>query len=274
MKAEVINLDRSPERWAFAEAQAARLGVDLVRVTAVDGRALADADHVELCPPDPRGRRLSKSELACCLSHVAAWRAIVASGARFGAVFEDDIQLADDAADFLGADDWVPADADIVKLNASRRRAKLSLRASAAANGRALRRLISPTTDSAGYVISAAHAERLLAQPRRFTRPLDRALFDTATGARIHQLVPGLCVQQKFSAEVFLPETGKGSTIQTSRPRAPLDISPRKLRDELRNLYRKEIFPVILPLLQIARAEERRIVFTAVPFRKAAVSGD
>ena len=47
-----------------------------------------------------------------------------------------------------------------------------------------------------------------------------------------------------------------------------------KERDELRNLYRKEIFPVILPLLQIARAEERRIVFTAVPFRKAAVSGD
>lgn len=274
MKAEVINLDRSPERRAFAEAQGTRLGIDLVRVAAVDGRALAEADHLDLCPADPRGRRLSRSELACCLSHVAAWQAVATSGAPFGAIFEDDIQLADDAAGFLGAADWVPADADIVKLNASRRRAKLSLRASVVANGRALRRLVSPTTDSCGYVISAAHAERLLAQPRRFSRPLDRALFDTATGARIYQLVPGLCIQQKHSAEIFLPETGKGSTIQTSRPRAPLDISPRKLRDELRNLYRKEIFPVILPLLQIATAEEQRIVFATVPYRKAASSGD
>ena len=272
MKAFVINLDRSPERWAFAEGQGARLGLDLVRIAAADGRAIPDAEHLAECPPDPRGRRLSKSELACCLSHRTAWQALAESGAPFGAVFEDDIELADDAAEFLGSADWLPAEADIVKLNASRRRAKLSLRASAAANDRALRRLVSPTTDSCGYLISAAHARRLLVEPRQFARPLDRALFDTAAGARIWQLDPGLCVQQKYSAATFLPESGKGSTIQARRPRAPLDISPRKLRDELRNLYRKQIFPLILPLLQLATAEEDRIVFSAVPYRKAATS--
>ncbi|WP_299131776.1 glycosyltransferase family 25 protein [uncultured Amaricoccus sp.] len=273
MRAWVINLDRSPDRWAFSEAQGARLALDLTRVAAVDGQAIPDALHAELCPPGRRGVRITKYELACYLSHLTAWEALVATGASHGVVFEDDIQLADDAADFLDATGWLPAGADLVKLTANKRRAKLSLRASPTLNGRALRRLHSPTIDSAGYVISAAHAGRLLAQPRRFSRPVDRALFDPATGASVYQLDPGLCAQQKFTDETFLSEAGRGSTIQARRARAPLDISPRKLRDELRNLYRKQIFPVILPLLQIGRAEENRIRFSTVPFRKEATGG-
>ncbi len=169
MKASVINLDRSPDRWAFAEAQGDRLGLDLARVAAVDGQAIPDTLWIELCPLFDRTRRITKYELACFLSHLSAWEALAASGASHGVVFEDDVLLADDAARFLGAADWPPPDADLVKLTASKRPAKLSRVVLPGPDGRGLRRLVSPTIDSAGYVISAAHA-RGYADPERIRR--------------------------------------------------------------------------------------------------------
>lgn len=267
MKAYVINLDRAPDRWDFAQTQGSRLNLDLARLAATEGAQIPEAEYHRLCPTDPRGRRITRSELACFLSHTRAWAEIAAGTASHGVVFEDDVLLADDAAAYL-APDWLPGDADLVKLNASKRRVKINQTALSAPNGRALHRLVAPTIDASAYVISARHARELLATTTTFPRAADRAIFDTATGAIIYQLNPGVAVQQKFTQTEFLNERARASQIQTDRSRQSLEISFSKLGQELRNLYRKEIFPRILPVLTRVTPKANRIYYIPVPFAK------
>ncbi len=91
-----INLDRSPDRKAAAEKQAAQHGITLERVSAVDGRTL---DPATLTRYDSKRRRseylndLSINEHACVLSHLKALQTFVESGARFGVILEDDFVL-------------------------------------------------------------------------------------------------------------------------------------------------------------------------------------
>ncbi len=267
MKAYVINLDRSPDRWAFAEAQAARIGLDLVRVPATDGARIPPEERARLCPPPSR---ITASELACYLSHVQAWRAIAAGPDSHGAVFEDDILLARDTGAFLSTSEWLPPDADLVKLNATRRPIRLLRTGQPALNGRNLHRLVTPTIDAAAYVISAAHARHLVATTERYLHAVDNVLFDPASGASVYQLNPGIAVQQKFSQIDFLPASCRPSQVQAHRIRPPFnlaeDVSLTKLRKEVRNLYRKEIFPRVFPALNLLLPPERRLNYIVIPF--------
>lgn len=276
MKRLVINLARSPERWRFMAAQSDRHGLGLTRLEAVDGTAIAETEVRRLCAPDAFGRRLTRFELACYFSHMAAWRAVADSAAAFGAVFEDDVFLAEDIAMFLGSPDWVPADADVVKLTANDVKVHLSARARPTLSGRVLHHLRSRTVDAGGYVVSARYARRLLAAGGHFAEPVDRVLLDPSRGATLYQLVPGVCVQGKWADFDFLPHAERGSLVQLDKPRKTRTlataIGPRKIRSEARNLWRKTLFPALLPVLQTFTPEAERIVVAAVAFRKEAAA--
>jgi GR25 family glycosyltransferase involved in LPS biosynthesis len=85
-----INLDRSPERAAWMEAQLSRLGLDWVRrLPAVDGRQLTV----------PQGCPLLPGALACFHSHVLALEQ-APPGAHV-LVLEDDTELCDQFAEYL-----------------------------------------------------------------------------------------------------------------------------------------------------------------------------
>ncbi|QJW83570.1 glycosyltransferase family 25 protein [Ramlibacter terrae] len=77
-----INLDRSPDRAAFMEAQFARLGMaGMERHAAVDGRSVT-------VPP---GCSLLPGELGCMLSHLQVLER--APAGQFTLVLEDDAEL-------------------------------------------------------------------------------------------------------------------------------------------------------------------------------------
>lgn len=101
----VINLDRSPERWAVWE----RRWPDAQRIAAVDGKALdlrtlspsliANQTRRNLLQQRPRcevDELDTLGSLGCSLSHVRGIDAIVASGAPFGIVLEDDAEFPED----------------------------------------------------------------------------------------------------------------------------------------------------------------------------------
>lgn len=88
-----INLDRSPERRAFIEAQIGRLAPrwPYQRLVGIDGAALPDREGVR-----------NKAELGCYLSHLGA----IANAAQSGVwthVLEDDAILSREAASFMEA---------------------------------------------------------------------------------------------------------------------------------------------------------------------------
>jgi len=111
----VINLDGSDDRLRAISAALGRAGVAFDRLPAVDGRARpSDAfpDYDGDRAMRPMGRGLMGGEIGCYLSHLAAARAFLDTGAPYGLVLEDDAAPVSDlcrvvarTVDFLDAAD-------------------------------------------------------------------------------------------------------------------------------------------------------------------------
>lgn len=189
----LINLDRSEDRLLWMRQQLDALGLDVVRVTAVDGQTLS-LDHPGL---DPKGfwrdaaMQVRTTDAACYLSHLAALRLFLDGGSAFGVILEDDVVLGPDTARLVetltaesAPDDW-----DMVKLAGNNRLRALTLRPLA---GRF--RLGVPWTrclGSAAYLVNRRAAQRYLDRMLPMTVLYDHA-FDRgwALGLRTRIVVP------------------------------------------------------------------------------------
>ncbi len=94
----VVSLARRPDRWQAALTNLARCGIsEPMRAAAVDGRAL-EADLIARLLVEPASvdrpleeyLQLTRPAVGCFLSHLAIWRAFLASGEERVLVLEDD----------------------------------------------------------------------------------------------------------------------------------------------------------------------------------------
>lgn len=198
MKVYLINLDRSPERLAHMQALLDGLGIAFERIPAVDGRTLT-ADDLAGAGPS-----MSRGEIGCFLSHLQAWSLIAAGREPFSAVVEDDIHIAPALGAFIRDADWIPPDADIVKLETMLRPIAMDRSAIQVASGHELRRLRSTHSGTAGYIISAKTARSLSARCTVPDRPVDALLFEFLDGTQhdltVYQMNPALLVQHDHAA--------------------------------------------------------------------------
>jgi glycosyl transferase family 25 len=108
VRAYVINLARSLDRRAHITAELKKTGLDYEIITAVDGRNLDLGDPTtvdpslltrtgELANPFPAGI------VGCALSHLSAYRKIIADGLDEALVLEDDLTLPADLASLADA---------------------------------------------------------------------------------------------------------------------------------------------------------------------------
>jgi glycosyl transferase family 25 len=196
MRCLVINLDRSVDRLAHMTAEFANIGVAFERVAAVDASTGS---------PIPAASHLTKPEVACFLSHRKCWQTIVDGADQYGAIFEDDAVLSRDAGQFLSDDGWVPADADIVKLETLFGKVRLAHLAPVGNGGHSIARLVGEHIGAAGYVISKAAAQKLLLRTRRLKEPVDLALFSPNSMVcalnTTYQVTPAVCAQHRFLSE-------------------------------------------------------------------------
>ncbi|TIX92352.1 glycosyltransferase family 25 protein [Rhizobium sp. P44RR-XXIV] len=92
----VINLDQSRDRWERLCGQAVEYDLDITRIPAVDGRAIAEEDRLDFHPKSfiyHNGRKLLAGEYGCYRSHLLALEQFVASGDKMAIIMEDDIEL-------------------------------------------------------------------------------------------------------------------------------------------------------------------------------------
>jgi glycosyl transferase family 25 len=102
----VINLDRSPERWAAIHAQLERLGIAHQRVPAVDAREIGPGpwhDVDQALYDKWHHRPVRPQVIANYRSQIKALRIFVASGTPYGLMLEDDAVFESDAVDALHA---------------------------------------------------------------------------------------------------------------------------------------------------------------------------
>lgn len=171
MKTYVVNLRRSPDRRAHVLAELGRAGLDYELVEGVDGRDL-DVSDPQLVAPEFSSRPSFRPGAAgCSLSHMAAYRRILASEASEALIVEDDVVLRDGVAGLLGALEAETTgagahDAAVVLLNYTVPAKRLYLSSvSALPTGH---QLVSPTslagvTSASAYVITRAGCERMVA---------------------------------------------------------------------------------------------------------------
>ncbi len=198
MEIFVINLDERPQRLAHMTGELAAAGLSFERFSAIDGRALVAREGAH--------PRLSPGAWGCLSSHLGVCARIAAGEASHGLVLEDDLHLAASIGDLLAAPDaWIPADADLIKLESFEGETHL-LRRPAATYGRfEVHELLSRYMGAGAYVVSRRMAARLATlDPRTAAASIDALLFDPRLhpfpGMRAHQLLPAVAIQDARSA--------------------------------------------------------------------------
>jgi glycosyl transferase family 25 len=235
-----INLAQSSLRRTFMEDQFAALGLTADRISAVDGNKLsADALPPIQIPDRPEGQ-LGLTEIGCFLSHRTAWQRILESGQAFGAVFEDDI-LADEAlAALLRKTDWIPANVDCIKLDASPAPDFQKPAEAIPDKGFPLNHRFRDRRGTAGYILSREGAALLLERSETLSHAVDVQMFRTIDPTFLdlafRQLVPAVCIQQdQYKALRFLPQGAELSTIDNRSEAPRMKFGLRKI---VRELYR------------------------------------
>jgi glycosyl transferase family 25 len=219
MKLFVINLDRQEERLRRMAAMFDAIGLQLTRVSAVDGRQLSEETIKRWC----RGSVLGAARpgaTACFLSHRGCWQRIVDEALPYAAIFEDDLHLGNDVAALLANGDWVPENADVVKLETMRQPTRMGKTPLAAPGARKLYRLAGKHIGAGGYLVTRKGAEKLLKMSETFSDPVDHFLFNpelpSASSLVAFQLTPAICMQDFFLKEPAAV-IGLGSDLHEER---------------------------------------------------------
>lgn len=199
MKSYVINLDRSPERLKHVLAQAQAAGLEMIRIAAVDGGAMSEAERLAITSRHFQFQPLNPGELGVFLSHRSAWRALVDSGEARAAIFEDDVVLAADLGSLLGTIDTKPPGCDIIKLESTLRPLALEIDQVPLGGRYQGSKLLSWHGGTAAYVISRTCAERLLLATDPVADTVDQVMFNPLSRISrrldVMQVVPAPCVQ-------------------------------------------------------------------------------
>ena len=187
----IINLDRRPDRWDAAVEQLGRLGLEPVRIAAVDAGTVSDRELRERVALDKPFQSLRRGSEANILSHCKAWEALLASPHPAALVAEDDAHFAADIATVLDPAGWWPDGAGLMKLEAAGAKKRwLGPERGRTPGGRPLYPLFRFAGGSAGYLIDRASAEAALGLCVDVDISIDRFLFDIAASRAARRLRP------------------------------------------------------------------------------------
>ncbi|WP_318012510.1 glycosyltransferase family 25 protein [Mesorhizobium sp. BR1-1-13] len=248
VKSYVINLDRSPARWDRICQRFTSIRLEFQGIPAVDGSLLHYDDVMAIYQPIPNAATLTSGEVGCFLSHRNCWSEIALGQEPFGCVFEDDVIISSHLPQFIGDDTtWIPADADIVKIETVLGRVWLDRVVSMLPGNFRLTLLRSLHFGTAGYIISKSAAKRLLKLTERFSDPVDHVMFNpafgVARGLKTYQILPALCVQSYHLYPEGSDLVDSRALTQHSTVRFPdnLENMPwlkRKTKSALRRIWR------------------------------------
>jgi glycosyl transferase family 25 len=234
----VINLDRRPDRMAEMEKRLA--GIQFSRIPAVDGQSSV-FQGTEKSPG-----ALTINELACIQSHIKVLHQIIDGRAPYACILEDDVRLSVDFKSFIEDSGWIPARADLVKIETMKTKIWLD-RKGCDVNGRRLHRLRSNHSGTAAYIVSRDFAARLVQRFEDPKAPADDIVFDSADYNQddfMLQLIPALCIQDfVFAGACFDSDIESGRMARLAQSTSPIK----------RTLLQKCVREITRPFLQLCQ---------------------
>lgn len=264
MDVMVVNLDRHPERLGRMTKMLNNLGVEFFRIRAVDGNNLSAEQISSIISRTPK-YELSRSEVACMLSHRTAWARFLASGKALCCILEDDVRLSAGFKTLIESAALLESlPFHIVKLETMRQPVWLSRKSLPVFDGHRLARLTSTSAGAAGYILNRDGANRLMALTATMDRAVDDIMFDDETlrsgDLTALQLVPAACIQE-WAYQGKMLSGPLESAIAAERD--VLRSAARKKRSGLGKIARECVRPFEQLLAVLRRLKEERLV---VPF--------
>ncbi|MBD8554955.1 glycosyltransferase family 25 protein [Rhizobium sp. CFBP 8762] len=264
MKNLLINLDRCPDRLTRMDRVFAEVGLTYERICAIDGKAMSDAEYQHYAPQSNGKPRLSKSEVACYLSHISAWKTLLASSEAAVAVFEDDIHLSPATKSVLSNSDRFARDADLIKLETVSTRLILGRERVDIVPGYATHRLHSSHNGTGGYIVTRKGAERLLAASHSMQAPVDLVMYDTQypvfQSLTVYQLTPAICIQDQILDRSDPRRLHIDSVIDIQEPRVQI-----KQFQGWHKVTRELLRPLMKGMQAVALKRENKLL-QKVPF--------
>jgi glycosyl transferase family 25 len=206
IKSYVINLDKDTERLQFFSDNFKRLGLEFERISAVNGRNFSEEDYQNFMQLRPRNNKSwLRGQMGCFLSHFTAWQLIANGTEEYCAVFEDDVHISDDLKKIIENESWIPQNADIIRLETSTNRIRLSSSPVIEHSGRSAYKVMSTSWNAGAYILSKGTAQKLVELPLAQHQPSDILLFHFSESPLVNRLQilqfhPALCTQDKHHA--------------------------------------------------------------------------
>lgn len=261
MKRYVINLDWAVERLTSAKEQFQKNGLDFIRVSAIDGHNLPS--KIKEIMQEPRRLKkealaflgvdstsyegilqnigypiLNAGDVACFFSHRECLRLIAEGSDPYGAVFEDDLYLSENAHLFLKDYSWIKSDVDMIKLDAAIALPKVLLSESIEdlGHGYQLRDFLCSQTGGAGYIISRSLAKKLYDFMDYPVVYVDDFYYSCEIGVKekikVYQLFPAI-IQHGYKHGSLL-KYFRDQTRISRRPKTYWGLAKRELRYVMR----------------------------------------
>ncbi|SUU36378.1 glycosyl transferase family protein [Actinobacillus seminis] len=156
--------------------------------------------------PNLNQTALTKGEKGCFMSHLLLWKKCVDEQLPYICIFEDDVVLSDNAADFLKKDDWLKERFDfkdffVLKLETFLMKIRLENVPISSFQGERFERLKSTHYGTAAYIISRQAAKTLLETVHQLSiddlLPIDHILFNKfLNDYTVYQINPAIVIQE------------------------------------------------------------------------------
>lgn len=170
----LINLDRQTERLRLMSKQLASVGIDAVRIPAVNGADPSTRAASQVAPY----ALLTDGEVGCFESHRAFWQKVVDGNLPGAFVLEDDMAVASDLAE-LTFPQHILQQADIIKVDQSLpRKSFYGTNSIEVGAKRRIVRLLGSEMSTGCYFVTQKGAQWLLERSQGYTLPVDIFLFD------------------------------------------------------------------------------------------------
>lgn len=225
MKCFLINLDRSPERLSFFDAQASKRGMPYERIPGVDGRQLSDIECDRMRSKSFDFQPINRGEIGLFLSHRLIWARLIEDDLSHAAVFEDDAVLSPDIDSVLKAIDTARPEVDVIKLETTGRKVVTESASQPIGKHHRLHKLLSWHGGTAGYVVTQGGARKLLEATWPLADPVDQVMFHPLSRVRpklcIVQVEPSVCIQKNILEKSGV-DPAFNTTIDRHTNRGPL----------------------------------------------------
>lgn len=198
----VINLVRSADRLAFQQAQLEALGIPMQRLAATSTEELDEKRYESLA--NGWERKLRPAEVACFLSHQAAWQHVADTGQAW-LILEDDALLSREVPGLLEHLATHPGQADLVTLETRSRKKLIGKQAYPAGSRFSLHRLYQDRTGAAAYVLYPSGARKLLQKAQTHAPGLADAFISSHYALNAWQVVPAAAIQLDQCENYGLP---------------------------------------------------------------------